>query len=105
MPVETPDIAAIGTAAAFGAASGGLVVLSKPMTRKEMLLNMFGGIIFAASIPQVVEHYFGVHPVARCLLGVACGLSVPLIISTIQRINEKLAKQTEANADKKIGGQ
>lgn len=92
MPFDEPSTASIATTAAFGAASGGLIAVSKPMTRREVFYNLLGGTILAASVPQVVEFYFGIHPVARSLLGVACGLSVPVIIGVVQSVTERVAR-------------
>ncbi len=100
MPVEDPDVGVMATTAAFGFAAGGLMAISKPMSRREVFFNLLGGTILAASVPQVVEHYFGVHPIARALLGVCCGLSVPLLVGMIQSVTERFAK----NKQDQIGG-
>lgn len=95
MPVEDPDIAAIVTTAAFGAGAGGLIAMSKPMTRREVVFNVFGATLLAATIPQVVVHYTGLHPMTGWLLGVACGLSVPFLVNLIQKATEKyITKKT-----------
>jgi hypothetical protein len=96
--MEEPSIAQIAITAGFGAAAGGLVTIPKQMPRREVYFNLLGGVLLAASIPQVVEHYFGVHPVARCLLGVLCGLSVPFLVGAIQ-------KWTVKKVDDVAGGQ
>ena len=102
MPLDNnPDIVAVATTAAFGAAGGGIVALSKPMSRREVYFNIFGAVIFAATIPQLVVHYTGMHPMASWLLGVLCGLSVPLIINRFQALTDGWLKK---KSDELTGG-
>lgn len=83
MPIEEPSMISVLTTAAFGAGAGVYRILTsdEPTPRRVVIANVWGATLLAATVPQVITHYIGLHSVASWLLGVLCGLSAPLIIS------------------------
>jgi hypothetical protein len=100
MPVDNPEVNTIVVSTAGGLFGGGIVALSKPMSRREVCFCLLGGTGIGAFLPPALVAYFGLQWFIAGAIGFVGGISVMGLVPLLQSASNRWVKD---NLDRLTG--
>lgn len=86
MPVENPEVGTVAMSAGAGLVGAGWVALSRPMSRREVLFCLVGGVGIGAFLPPLIVTYYGFPQIAAAGIGFVGGVSVFGVFAGLQTL-------------------